>query len=280
MEEKRTFIMYTDYDEDINFLTNEEAGIVFKSILGYTNREETPEFDDRLLAVIFNRIKRDIDRNTQEWEEKKERRKNSGSLGGKQKQLNIENSGITTEELSNATNELAKPSIATNATNQSSNSSNATNDLANLAVNVNVNDNVNVNVNDNVNVNVKREGQTKFVRPSLEDVKKYVLEKNYSFNPESFFAFYESKGWKVGNNPMKNWQMACVTWENRQKENRSPAQRQSESLISTDGYTSGDYWQDQREKLRQEIDQEESGGFSFNVNDPMELFNFCHQAAG
>jgi hypothetical protein len=28
-------------------------------------------------------------------------------------------------------------------------------------------------------------------------------------------AFYESKGWKVGNQPMKDWKAAVRTWEQR-----------------------------------------------------------------
>ena len=29
-------------------------------------------------------------------------------------------------------------------------------------------------------------------------------------------AFYESKGWMVGRNPMKSWPAACATWQKRE----------------------------------------------------------------
>ena len=54
-----------------------------------------------------------------------------------------------------------------------------------------------------------------FAKPTLQEVKDHVIEKGYHFDPEAFYSFYESNGWKVGKNPMKSWQSACITWEKR-----------------------------------------------------------------
>lgn len=66
----------------------------------------------------------------------------------------------------------------------------------------------------------KRESENKpkkrFVPPSVEDVSAHIAEKGYHFDAEAFVAFYESKGWKVGNQPMKSWKASCVTWEKRE----------------------------------------------------------------
>ena len=35
-------------------------------------------------------------------------------------------------------------------------------------------------------------------------------------------AFYESKGWHVGKNPMKNWHAAMAGWKCRWEENGRP----------------------------------------------------------
>jgi hypothetical protein len=32
-------------------------------------------------------------------------------------------------------------------------------------------------------------------------------------DPERFLSHYESNGWRVGRNPMKNWKHAVITWE-------------------------------------------------------------------
>ncbi len=60
-----------------------------------------------------------------------------------------------------------------------------------------------------------------FVKPTVEEIKAHVIEKGYHFDPEAFFSFYESNGWKVGKNPMKSWQSACITWEKRE-DNSAP----------------------------------------------------------
>lgn len=54
-----------------------------------------------------------------------------------------------------------------------------------------------------------------FVVPTVQEVKAYIEEKGYAVDAESFVAFYESKGWKVGSTPMKSWQSAVVTWHKR-----------------------------------------------------------------
>jgi hypothetical protein len=61
----------------------------------------------------------------------------------------------------------------------------------------------------------RRAEHARFAPPSPAEVREFVSEKKYTFDPEAFVAFYESKGWKVGNAPMKSWKAACVTWSKR-----------------------------------------------------------------
>ena len=60
-------------------------------------------------------------------------------------------------------------------------------------------------------------GRTKFVPPTVEEVKAYCLERKNGLDAQAFCDFYESKGWKVGKEPMKDWKAAVRTWENRRK---------------------------------------------------------------
>lgn len=62
----------------------------------------------------------------------------------------------------------------------------------------------------------QQEGKAKrFTRPSVEEVSAYCAERGNAVNAEAFVDFYESKGWKVGNSPMKDWRAAVRTWEKR-----------------------------------------------------------------
>ena len=60
-------------------------------------------------------------------------------------------------------------------------------------------------------------GRTKFVPPTVEEVKAYCLERKNGLDAQAFVDFYESKGWKVGKEPMKDWKASVRTWENRRK---------------------------------------------------------------
>lgn len=62
----------------------------------------------------------------------------------------------------------------------------------------------------------------RFVKPTLEEVKEYCLSRKNNIDAQQFIDFYESKGWKVGNQSMKDWKACVRTWEQRNKvENKS-----------------------------------------------------------
>lgn len=63
-----------------------------------------------------------------------------------------------------------------------------------------------------------KEPVKRFVPPTLEEVAAYCRSRQNNVDPEQFIAFYESKGWKVGSQPMKSWQACIITWEKRDRE--------------------------------------------------------------
>ena len=82
----------------------------------------------------------------------------------------------------------------------------------------------------------KREHSTAFKKPSIDEVRYYCLERGNDIDPEEFWAFYESKGWKVGTAPMKDWKAAIITWERKRKQLR-PVPRAPKEPPLADYYT-------------------------------------------
>lgn len=68
----------------------------------------------------------------------------------------------------------------------------------------------------------KKESTKRFLPPKLEEVRAYCEERDNQIDPEQFVDFYESKGWKVGAQPMRNWKAAVRTWEKRDAEKAKP----------------------------------------------------------
>jgi len=69
------------------------------------------------------------------------------------------------------------------------------------------------------NKNEKKERML-FIVPSLQEVSDYCQERNNNVDSQKFFDFYESKGWMVGKNKMKDWKAAVRTWEDKSKSNQ------------------------------------------------------------
>lgn len=56
--------------------------------------------------------------------------------------------------------------------------------------------------------------RTQFKKPTLDEVKEYVVDHCLADKvvPARFYDYYESNGWKVGKNPMKDWRAAVRNW--------------------------------------------------------------------
>lgn len=56
----------------------------------------------------------------------------------------------------------------------------------------------------------------RFSPPTLQEVQDYCQSKGYAWDAEAFWFYYESNGWMVGRNKMKNWRSACANWNKRE----------------------------------------------------------------
>lgn len=171
-------VFYRSFYEAIKDLPDAELVKSFKAIMEYALNGIEPE-GNGIEKTVFLLVKPQIDSNNQKYE--------NGKKGGRKK----------TEPKPNNNQEEIKEEPKENQE--------VTNQEPNVYVNVNVNDNV------NANDNVKK--TKRFTPPDVEEVRKYCIERNNNVDPESFVDFYESKGWMIGKNKMKDWKSAVRTWE-------------------------------------------------------------------
>ena len=75
---------------------------------------------------------------------------------------------------------------------------------------------------DSIGKDSKEKNIKNIIPPSVEMVKEYCQSRNNSVDPEAFVNFYESKGWMIGKNKMKDWQSAVRTWEKSRKTETKP----------------------------------------------------------
>lgn len=84
---KKSFILYTDFSETLDHLTDEEAGIVFKAIFHYQAHGELPDMD-RTLKLLMQSLVSQFKRNDSKYTDICKSRSEAGRLGGQATQAN------------------------------------------------------------------------------------------------------------------------------------------------------------------------------------------------
>nr|DAH84165.1 MAG TPA: DnaD like replication protein [Caudoviricetes sp.] len=72
----------------------------------------------------------------------------------------------------------------------------------------------------------------RFEKPTLSEIEQYCIERNNNVNAEQFFDYYESNGWKVGKNSMKDWKAAVRTWERSEYRKPNSKKNSKEDAIN------------------------------------------------
>ena len=71
----------------------------------------------------------------------------------------------------------------------------------------------------------KKGGKPPFRAPTLEEVLDHARVKGYdSRDAERFWNYQESKGWKVGSGPMKDWRAALRNWALKTEQDKQDRQ--------------------------------------------------------
>ena len=220
---RESFVLHAEYIED---LPEELKGAFLRYIYEYGINETEPELSG-LELTVWLKIKRRIDDDVSAYERKVsnlKQNKNRTATGAKT--ATTTDNRTDTERTPNGhrtenTTEEEKPN-------------------GHRADSVSVNDSVNVSVNDIECVSVAETpaepapepapARKRFVKPELEEIREFCFEKNINIDVDRFFNYYESKGWKVGVSPMKDWKAAVRNWA----KNDSLYSRPGNTRISSD----------------------------------------------
>ena len=71
-----------------------------------------------------------------------------------------------------------------------------------------------------VNKSVIGEKPTRFIPPSVDEVRTYCTERGNGVDAERFVDYYTARGWLAGKSKMKDWKAAVRTWERNDREDR------------------------------------------------------------
>mgnify|MGYP005786596299 CR=1 FL=1 len=183
---RSSFVLYAEYMEHIELLNMEQRGELFTAIFLYTSTGQVPELDGAT-AMAFSFIRKQLDKDQKKYDETCKKRSEAGKLGGRPK--------------ANGSSEKAKKA----------------NGFSEKQMKAKKADNDNENDNDLKESTLKSAKEKRFAPPTLDDVMGYCREKGYEIDCERFIDFYESKGWMIGKNRMKDWRAAVRNWVRQEK---------------------------------------------------------------
>lgn len=101
-----SFILYSEWAENISILSDNQAGVLIKALLAFVRDEQIPEMDT-LTDMCFRFLKAQIDRDSKRYEEVKNVRSEAGKKGAAARWQNGKNSkGIFANSNANGKNSL------------------------------------------------------------------------------------------------------------------------------------------------------------------------------
>jgi hypothetical protein len=185
---KEYFNAYHSYLEAIEPLNDAERGRLFTACLFYSMTGEVPELRGNE-RFVFAGMKSQIDRDSKQYEDRCEINRRNGSLGGQSK------SSERYQTLPNATDGYQTPPKEKEKEKAKEKEKEKEKDKEN---------------------GDSADKPRRFTKPTVADIRDYCRERGNGIDPQRFFDFYEAKGWRVGNQPMKDWKAAVRTWEGRE----------------------------------------------------------------
>ena len=185
---KKSFIVYVSWKRWLDGLTTEQKGQWLEWMMDYCS-DLNPDYPQDQAVMIACMMAQDIlKRDLKKYQEQCERI-NCINEERKRKKEEQERSEVNTKS-QRSRNEV-------------------------VGDNDNDNDNDNEVSKDTIKENsVKEKSPTsRFIPPTIEQIRDYCIDRNNLVDPERFYNFYQAKGWMVGKNKMKDWKAAVRTWE-------------------------------------------------------------------
>lgn len=175
---KKSFVLMRDLLSTVDLMTDEEAGKVLKAIINHVDGIDVNL--PRELIFAFTPIRNQLNRDMDKYDKFVDKQRVNGAKGGRPKKPkpNPNNPSLILETQANPNNLVT----------------------------------VTDNVNDTVNVNDNKSKHSRFAPPSKQELEGYIAEKNLLMDSDSFIDFYQSKGWQVGKNKMKDWKASARNW--------------------------------------------------------------------
>lgn len=175
---------------DIEQLGMESRGVVFTNMMRYFDADDTDLLPmNPLESMAFNVVKISVDDSFTEYAERQEINRTNGCKGGRPPKTNDNRNNQMGYEITEKTRIQKTEERRKNTEDRSGTT------------------------------------RSRFVPPTLEEVKAYCKSRSSSVNPARFFEYYDEGGWVDSKGqPVKSWKQKLLTWEHKEQKSRDAGQ--------------------------------------------------------
>lgn len=196
--------IFTDFMEVVEPLSDEERGRLFNAMLRYAQDGSEPELsgNERFLWTV---ARQHIDREVAAYKTKVEAGREAGRKSGQARRKQSESKGTKANEMNQ----------------DNDNDKNKYNDKNN---------------DNDIYIGPAAPAPKAHIYidpPSLEEIERYCQERGNKVDPNYFYDYYQSNGWRVGKNPMKDWKAAVRAWEGNGMAERTAPIKPSGSYLDS-----------------------------------------------
>lgn len=187
------FIFYRSFMQALDGIPDADRLALYDAVVHYALQDKEPTFEQGYCSSIFSLIRPQLDANRQRYDAGKAsgaKRKASAKKAKSERDAN----DMGTEAERDANDTGTKKKIKKEKENKNKNE-------------------------------IEKEKSKRFTPPTLEEVKAYCLESGHRIDAERFIDYYESNGWMVGRNKMKDWKAAVRNWAKRDDEKPKKEER-------------------------------------------------------
>jgi len=200
-------------------LTLKEKGILFEAILDYGEYGTEPELKGKP-GVAWDFLRPRLDRDNARYFRQLEQRQYAAYSKNAKKNQQIPLS--LSEWRTESENEMQRPVTNDNETQRTLTDDNET---QRTLTNSNQTTNSIPHTSDSIPQTNKSVCDTgadrprtpaRFIPPTAAQVQEYCQSKQLNVDAQRFVDYYTSNGWRVGKNPMKDWQAAARHWNGKE----------------------------------------------------------------
>lgn len=236
-KERQGFVLYHSLRKPLEMLDDAQRGKLLLAILNYSELGVVPDFGDAVIDMAFAFIRDKLDRDSEAYKDKCEKRALAGSKGGKQRVANQANATFTKQTQANQANasKSSQPEPEPEPEPE---------------------------LKPKLEPEKDKKKRKRFTPPTLEEVKAYCEQRHSSVDPVQFFEYFtadperqwiDAKGDKV-----ENWKSKIITWEKfdkKQSAQTAPRMNKTEQLIASMRNENHTHTADEMNKLLAAVDK-------------------------